>query len=117
MKYKFENGYTAEWRNQAINPGDTNHLTIQWTPKEPDLHELGNQFVGEYLYKFVPLLCQPIANRIKQPFPYRMNMGPYILCVLFKPNKRPKYMAGDKEMIICPANRMEDNLSDYFSKN
>ena len=116
-KYKFENGYVAEWRNQAINPDSYNQFDIQWTPDTPDMFKCGNQFAGEYIYKFVPMLCQPIANRTKRPLPYTIAMPGYVLCILFMPNERPKYLAGGKEFLVTPASKMDDNSSHYFSKN
>jgi hypothetical protein len=117
-KYKFENGYSVEWRDRAINPGEINHLQFEWEPKVPNMFELGNQFIGEYIYKFVPRMCQPIANRTKQPFPYSIDMpNSGVLLVIFKPNERPKYMVGNTEILILPSTNINRDALNDLNKN
>jgi hypothetical protein len=115
-KYRFENGYVAEWRNRAINPDSVNTLKIEWTPNPPDFMELGNQFLGEYLYKFAPSLCQPIADRMKQPFPHQIVAGPMVVVILFEPNGRPLYYANGVQQLIVPSTPLE-TLTKKLSKN
>ncbi len=91
-KYKFANGYTAEWPNKAINPNGVNTQEIQWTPSRPSFDDCGNQFLGEYLYAFVPKMIQPVANRMQESILYCVDtgLGP-IIKIDFKPNERPRY--------------------------
>jgi len=91
--YKFSNGYKAYWNNKAINPESVNTMQFEWTPKPPDVLELGNQFFGEYMYSFIPRVYQPIANRMNEVIPYIMPLpiGDALLQIDFIPNERPKY--------------------------
>jgi len=106
-KYRFENGFVAEWRNRAINPDSVNTLKIEWTPHPPNFMELGNQFVGEYLYKFAPSLYQPIADRMKQAFPCRIVTDSLVVVILFEPNGRPLYYANGAQQLMLPATLLE----------
>ena len=116
-KYKFENGYVAEWRNRAINPGESAEFKIEWSPAVPDMLKLGHQFAGEYLYKFVPSMCQPISNRMKSVVPYSIEMPGCVVSVLFKADERPIYMAGGKEMLVLFSGKMDFDLFRHLSKN
>jgi len=91
-KYKFANGYTAEWSNKAVNPDSINVKEVRWSPKQPNLQDCGNQFIGEYLYGFIPRLCQPSVNRMQKSMLYCFDtaMGP-VVEIEFRPNERPKY--------------------------
>ena len=91
--YKFLNGYKAHWSNKAINPNEINKIEVEWTPKPPDLTDLGNQFAGEYMYSFIPKMYQPIANRMNTVIPYMLPLpiGDAMLKIDFIPNEKPKY--------------------------
>ena len=96
-KYKFMNGYVAQWPNKATSPGDVYAQKISWLPRDPNVEDCGDQFMGEYLYSFIPRMCQPIANRTQSGFLFRHDtrVGP-IIEISFKPNEKPKY----KEMLL-----------------
>lgn len=91
--YKFLNGYKAYWSNKAINPDGVSTIEVEWTPNPPNLRDLGNQFVGEYMYGFIPKMYQPIANRMNQVIPcvFPLPVGDAMLQIDFIPNEKPKY--------------------------
>jgi len=91
FKYKFMNGYTAEVPNKAMNPGVVNTSEIIWSPEVPNFEGIGNQFMGEYLYSFIPRLVQPQVDRINQKVGYLVDLKGRQIMVEFTPNDRPHF--------------------------
>ena len=91
-KYKFANGYVAQWSDKAINPEQLNTNEIIWSPNQPNLQDCGDQFIGEYLYSFVPRMMQPIVNRTQKKMLYAFDTTmDCVIMVKFQPNQKPIY--------------------------
>ena len=104
-KYKFANGYVAEWPNKAINPEGINMNESHWSPEVPDVHKLGDQFVGEYLYAFIPKMMQPAVNRTQKRMMYVFDTNMEVCVYIdFKPNKSPEYSP-----FVLPVNNQNED--------
>lgn len=104
FKYKFMNGYTAEVPNTAMNPNSINMQQVRWTPDVPDFESMGNQFLGEYLYSFVPKMVQPAVNRMNSKTLWATEFAGQTITIEFTPNQRPNY-----NVMVVFANPEEKN--------